>query len=126
VRALFAAAVFVLGLFVGGLVVGLAVTGPAPPAPRVTLTTPAPTPTPSNGAVTGQAMVNAACLQAINDSQASYAGVQQLIKALQSLDVARVDKAITALQPRREQLQRELDACRVVGGVPSRGARPSG
>jgi hypothetical protein len=126
VRALFAAAVFVLGLFVGGLIVGFAVTGPAPPAPHVTVTTPAPSPRSPSGALVGKAVVNAACLQAINDSQSSYAGIQKLIDALRSLDAARVDRAITDLQPRREQLQRELDACRVVGSVPSGSSRSGG
>lgn len=94
--------------------VGFAVTGPAPPAPRVTVTTTVPKAKPSSGAVAGKAVVNAACLQAINDSQSSYAGIQKLIDALRSMDAARVDQAISDLQPQREQLQRELDACRVV------------
>lgn len=122
VRALWAAAVFVLGLFVGGLVVGFAVTGPAPPAPKVTVTTKAPEPKPGSGALRGEAMVNAACLQAINDSQSNYAGIQKLIDALRSLNAARVDHAITDLQPRREKLRRDLDACRVVAHVPARGS----
>lgn len=119
-RALLAAAAFVLGLFVGGIVVGFAVSGPAPPAPRVTVTKAAPAPVhASSGALTGRAMVNAACLQAINDSQSSYAGVQKLIDALRSLNATRVDHAIMNLQPVREQLQRELHTCRVLASVPS-------
>jgi hypothetical protein len=119
VRALWAAAVFVLGLFVGGLVVGLTVSGPTPPAPQVTVTTVAPQPLPSSGAVAGRALVNAACLRAINESQTSYAGIQKLIDALQSLDAKRVDRAITDLQPQRTELRRDLDACRVIASVPS-------
>jgi hypothetical protein len=119
VRALFAAAVFVLGLFVGGIVVGIVVYGQAPPTPRVTATTTAPPPGKAPGGVTGQAQVNAACLRAINDSQISYAGAQKLIDAMRSLNAARVDQAISELQPKREQLQHELDACRIVGSVPS-------
>jgi hypothetical protein len=130
VRALFAAVIFVLGLFVGGIVVGFAVTGPTPPAPKVTITTAAPARAPitePDGAVTEQAVVSAACLRAINDSQSSYAGMQQLIDAIRSLDAARVDRAIMSLQPLREQAQRDLHACRVVASVPSvhATARPS-
>jgi hypothetical protein len=126
VRALTAAAVFVVGLFAGGIIVGFAVSGPTPPAPRVTVTTTAPQPKSSSGALAGQAMVNAACLRAINASQASYAGIQKLIDALRSLNAARVDQAISDLRPQREQLQRELDACRVVGTVPSAGSTGGG
>jgi hypothetical protein len=122
VRALFAAAVFVLGLLVGGVLVGFAVTGSTPPAPRVVATTTAPPPGRPPGAFTGQAEVNAACLRAINESQTSYASIQKLIDALRTMDAGRVDKAITDLQPKREELHRELDACRIVGSVPS--ARP--
>jgi hypothetical protein len=121
VRALSAAAIFVLGLFVGGLVVGLTVSGPTPPAPHVSVTTVAPQPLPS-GVAAGQAVVNAACLRAINESQTGYAGIQKLIDALRSMNAKRVDRAISDLQPKRAELRRDLDACRVVAGAPSGGS----
>lgn len=131
-----AAATFVLGLFAGGIIVGLASSGPsisATPQPTVTVTEGAgrsASATP-NGSLTGQATVNAACLQAVNDAQSSYAAIADLITALRNLNAAQIDQVIQRLEPLQTKLRNDLHACKVTsrlrGGLPSAGIpQPSG
>jgi hypothetical protein len=130
VRLLEAAAVFVLGMFLGGVIVGVTVSGPTPPAPRVTVTRAAPAPPALGGpaGATARAVVSQACLQAINLSQSSYAGIQGLVDALRALDAARINRQIRRLQPIQMQLRQQLRTCKVtVNGLASssRAASPT-
>lgn len=123
-RWLLAAAAFVVGLFAGGIIVGFASSGsPTPsstsPVPTVilTATTTLPAPT-SAGGLTGQATVNQACVEVINDAQSAYAALSDLGSALRSLKPSKIDQVIQRLEPLQNRLRTDLRDCRIALTLP--------
>jgi hypothetical protein len=132
VRWLVAAVTFVVGLFVGGVIVGFASSPAEPVVARstVTMTPSAPMSPPASvgtdNAVTGQAALNAACLQAINDAQSTYAVLGQLLGAVKGFDLGKLDALVRRLQPMQAELRQDFDACHVTARLSTPSPSPSG
>lgn len=118
--------VFLLGLLVGAVVIGLLSAGsPEPPAigsGEPVATDPEGEAGPTTGVpagATGELVVNAACLRAINAAQDTVDVVEDLAEAVAEFNAARLDEIVRRLQPLQPRLTGNVEDCEVVGRVPS-------
>jgi hypothetical protein len=120
---------FVLGVLVGGVLVGL-LSGGSGYAGEVGAV---PTDARDGGALpqgiptSGQAVVDAACLRALNAAQDVSIAVDDLGRVAggvdpAQLDAAQLDEAIRRLEPLQSRLRENLASCRVVPTTSSPGA----
>ena len=112
--------------FLGGLLVGVLLTGllsRGAPLPATDGGTAAPTsseaPAPGTAGATGELVVNAACLRAINAAQDMLDVLQDLGEALSEFNAARLDEIVRRLQPLQQRLDENSDECQVEGRVPT-------
>ncbi|MGY1608431.1 hypothetical protein [Geodermatophilus sp. SYSU D00700] len=61
----------------------------------------------------GQVSISVACLRAVEAAERAYVAIEDLGSALLALDAGRLDAVVHELQPLRDQLERDLAACRV-------------
>lgn len=126
----------VAGTFVGGLVVGVLVTGlladtspvyaQEPPAVAATGGSPGVGLDDALSSGADRAVVNQACLRALNVAQDALLAGEDLGVAAAALDPAQLDEAVGRLQPLQSRLDEDLAACRVVEVDEGEGATPTG